>query len=78
LHIERSQARTNRAEALKGYDTVPEMELDEYPPAMFREGGAGASVRAISPSDNKGAGASLGNQLRKHPDGTRVQLVVEE
>jgi hypothetical protein len=31
-------------------------DRDEYPPAMFNEGG-GASVRKINPSDNRGAGA---------------------
>jgi hypothetical protein len=31
--------------------------------AMSREGGAGADVRYIDPSDSRGAGASVGNAL---------------
>ncbi|WP_423815646.1 NucA/NucB deoxyribonuclease domain-containing protein [Ralstonia solanacearum species complex bacterium KE056] len=50
--------------------------LDEYPPAMFKEGGAGASVRAISPRDNMSAGACIGNACRGLPDGTRVRINV--
>jgi hypothetical protein len=36
--------------------------------------GTGSSVRPVSPSDNRGAGAYLGNKLRNYPDGTRVRL----
>lgn len=43
---------------------------------MFEEGGAGASVRYIDPSDNMGAGACLGNLCRPYRDGTRVRIVV--
>ena len=77
LTVARPGADANRAESLKGLAKVPGKQLDEYPPAMFKEGGAGASVRPISPSDNMGAGASLGNQLRNVPDGTQVQIVVK-
>ncbi len=52
-------------------------ETDEYPPAMFKEGGKGANIRAISPSDNMGAGASMGNQLRNVKDGMVIKIVVE-
>jgi hypothetical protein len=61
---------------LKDFEAVPGKQLDEYPPAMFSEGGSGASVRAIDPADNMGAGASMGNQLRKYPDGTKVRMEV--
>jgi hypothetical protein len=44
--------------------------------AMFREGGSGASVRHISPRDNKGAGSSMGHQVRPYPDGTRVRIAI--
>ncbi|WP_459155653.1 hypothetical protein [Ralstonia pseudosolanacearum] len=43
---------------------------------MFKEGGAGASVRAISPRDNMSAGACIGNACRGLPDGTRVRINV--
>ncbi len=77
LTIDRAGTAGRRSEALKGIDKVPGKQLDEYPPAMFLEGGTGASVRPISPSDNMGAGASIGNQLRKYPDGTVINLIVE-
>ena len=39
-------------------------DLDEWPMAMFSEGGIGASVRSILSSDNRGAGSSIGHALR--------------
>ena len=54
LTIARPGAEANRAAAQAGHTRVPGTQLDEYPPAMFREGGAGASIRAVSPSDNMG------------------------
>jgi RHS repeat-associated protein len=77
LTIDRAGAPANRSASLSGYDKVPGRQLDEYPPAMFREGGAGASVRPISPADNMGAGASIGNQCRGLACGTQVRIVVE-
>lgn len=52
-------------------------DLDEYPPAMFQEGGAGSSVRPVSPGDKRGAGACIGNQCRGLFDGDQVKIVVE-
>ena len=75
LTIDREGARANRAAARQTCPLVPG-KLDEYPPAMFKEGGAGASVRPVDPSDNMGAGASMGNQLRIYPDGTVVIMKV--
>ena len=77
LTIERAGARSNRATSLRGHDKVPGKQLDEYPPAMFREGGAGASVRPVSPADNMGAGASIGNQCRGLACGSQVRIVVD-
>jgi filamentous hemagglutinin len=57
---------------------VPGKHLDEYPPAMFKEGGAGASVRAIKPRDNLSGGACIGNACRGLPNGTRVRIRVED
>ena len=72
LTIDRNGASDRRKEALNGQTRVPGMDLDEYPPAMFAEGGSGASVKPISPSDNRGSGASIGRQLRDYEDGTKV------
>ncbi|WP_447944470.1 RHS repeat-associated core domain-containing protein [Stenotrophomonas indicatrix] len=41
LTIDREGAKDNRRESLKGIDTVPGHDRDEYPPAMFTEGGGG-------------------------------------
>ena len=72
LTIDRAGAADRRKESLNGQTRVSGMDLDEYPPAMFAEGGSGASVRAINPSDNRGSGATIGGQLRGYPDGTKV------
>ena len=53
-------------------------DRDEYPPAMFEEGGSGASVKHINPSDNRGAGSSIGHQMSDVNDGDYVQIVVGE
>ncbi|HGC6391003.1 TPA: NucA/NucB deoxyribonuclease domain-containing protein [Cronobacter dublinensis] len=52
-------------------------DRDEFPMAMFKEGGKGASVRYINPSDNRGAGSSIANALKPFPDGTKVKIKVE-
>jgi hypothetical protein len=74
LTINRVGAEANRQESLKNINKIPGSDLDEYPPAMFKEGGSGASILPISPSDNRGAGATIGNQLRIYPDGTIVKI----
>ena len=78
LTIDREGATANRGEALDGYEKSSEFDLDEYPPAMFKEGGKGASVRAISRSDNRGAGSKIGHQLRKYPNGTKVKIIITD
>ncbi len=76
LTLDRSNAALRRAEALRGVPRVPRMDRDEYPPAVALEGGCGASVRCIGISDNRGFGASFGNQIRGLPDGARVRVEV--
>ena len=63
LHIARDQEEANREASLAPWPPRTGFDRDEYPPAMSDEGGTGASVRYIDPSDNRGAGASMGNQL---------------
>jgi len=67
---------SRRNQSLEGFGKVEGKHLDEYPPAMFKEGGKGASIRPISPSENMSTGASMGNQLRQYPDGTKVKIEV--
>ena len=74
LTIAREGAKANRRASLKGIKTIPGKDRDEFPPAMFKEGGKGADVRHISPSDNRGAGASMSHQLKGYPDGTKVKF----
>ena len=74
LTIDRKNKNDRRKDSLRGIDKVPGKDLDEYPPALFSEGGAGASVRAIKSSDNRGSGAYMGNKLRKYPDGSKIRI----
>jgi hypothetical protein len=63
LHIDRGDEDAHRDASLADYPPRTGYDRDEYPPAMSREGGAGADVRYIDPSDNRGAGATMGNAL---------------
>ncbi|MGO9567259.1 MAG: SMI1/KNR4 family protein [Desulfomonilaceae bacterium] len=74
--MDRAGAKARGREALRDFSSKPGKDRDEYSSTLFEEGGRGASVRPISPSDNRGAGASVGNQLRKHIDGTKVKIEV--
>jgi hypothetical protein len=76
LTIDRAGAAARRSESLKGHGTVAGKDRDEYPPAMFKEGGKGASVRPVTLKDNRGAGACMGAQCRGLPNGARVDLKV--
>ena len=78
ITIERPGTSSRRTQSLKGHPTVKGKDRDEYPPAFTREGGEGASVRPIDPSDNRGAGACIGNACRGLPDGTKIRIVVTE
>ncbi|MBS1813665.1 MAG: hypothetical protein JSS87_02190 [Acidobacteria bacterium] len=72
--IDRAGSASRRAQALKGVRGVAGHDRDEYPPAFAQEGGSRASVRNIQRSDNRGSGASMGNQIRNLPDGTKVKI----
>ena len=45
---------------------------------MSKEGGAGASVKLINPSDNRGSGSSISVQLRKYPNGTKYRIITTD
>jgi hypothetical protein len=83
LTIERSHARERRAQSLRHIRNRdrrpgPGHDRDEYPPAMFKEGGGSSNVRYINQHDNRGAGKSLERQLKSYRDGTRVRMVVND
>ncbi|WP_328800263.1 NucA/NucB deoxyribonuclease domain-containing protein [Paenibacillus sp. LX16] len=75
--IDRDGAEENRRESLKGYPTKKGYDRDEWPMAMCAEGGAGADIRYITPSDNRGAGSWVSHQLDKYADGTKVRFIVK-
>ncbi|MGW3273881.1 putative T7SS-secreted protein [Streptomyces kronopolitis] len=77
LTIDRDGAKDNRKQSLHGIPTRgPEkLDRDEYPPAMFEEGGLGASVKYIDRSDNRGAGSSMKGQLTGLDNGEHVTVV---
>jgi YD repeat-containing protein len=56
-------AAARRRDALRGVARFPGLDRDEYPFAFTRQGGTGASVRAIDPSANRAAGAYIRGQL---------------
>ena len=39
LTIDRDNAAARRRDSLRGIETKPGLDRDEYPPAMFQEGG---------------------------------------
>lgn len=75
--IDREGADENRKLSLRGVDTKKGYDRDEWPMAMCAEGGEGADIEYISPSDNRGAGSWVGNQLEEYPDGTLVEFIFE-
>ncbi len=75
LTIDRAGASARRADAMRGVARVPGLDRDEYPPAMFKEGGEGASVRTINRSDNRACGAFIGNQCSGLSNGQTVRIV---
>lgn len=50
--------------------------LEENTMAMFKEGGQGASIRHISPSDNRGAGAAIMQALKRYDDKIKILFKV--
>lgn len=78
MTIDRGGAAQRRRESLKNIPPVKGADRDEYPPAMFEEGGSGASVRTITPSDNRGAGSCIGQQCRGLPNGETVIIKTEK
>ncbi len=78
LTVDRGGAKANRRQSLKGHKTTPGNDRDEYPPAMFEEGGAGASVKPVKSGDNRGAGSCIGHQCCDVPDGGQVEIVTTD
>lgn len=56
---------------ITGYE-LERIDLDSISAA-----GKGASVKYISPSDNRGAGSYVGNKVGDLPNGAKFKIVVE-
>jgi len=63
LTTDYSRAALRRKDSLSGIPTMVGFDRDEYPFAMTRQGGSGASVRYVDPSLNRAAGAYVRSQL---------------
>ncbi|MCY7901977.1 DNA-entry nuclease [Bacillus inaquosorum] len=75
--IDRDGAEERREQSLKDVPPKTGYDRDEWPMAMCKEGGEGASVEYISPADNRGAGSWVGHQLTDYPDGTKVLFTIQ-
>ncbi|MBO6102755.1 MAG: hypothetical protein J6P03_05825, partial [Opitutales bacterium] len=75
--VDRQGAAQRRKQNIADKKKEPKKDRDEAPPAVFKES-TKASVRNIPAGDNRSAGAQLGNQLRKIPDGEKVKIKIEE
>ena len=74
LTVDRTGAKRRRREALRGKDTKKGMDRDESPPAVFKEGSK--SVKSIPCGDNRGSGATIGNQLRGVKNGEKAVIKI--
>ena len=74
--LDRSSAAERRKAALAEVKVSSIYDRDEWPMAVFKEGGYGSHVAYIEGHDNKGAGSSIGWQMRGFPDGSRVRVRV--
>ena len=74
----RENASDNRKVSLAGYETKKGFDRDEWPMAMFFEGGNGADIKYINPSDNRGAGSAIGKALQGYDDGYIVKIIITE
>ena len=74
--ISRKGATDRRKEAIVKIETKKGYDRDEWPMAMFKEGGSGADVKHISPSDNRGAGSSIRAALSGCKDGDTIKIEI--
>lgn len=59
---------------MKGWDCILGLDRDEFPMAMFKEGGANASIWYIDPHNNRSLGSAIGQALRQFSNGTKVSF----
>src|SRR5262249_23093193 len=61
-------ATANRRASLSGHPTKSGYDRDEWPMAATQQGGAGADIEYINPSDNRGAGSIIAAYMRNLPN----------
>lgn len=69
-------AASNRRVALRDLPTRVGFDRDEFPFAATRQGGLGALITYVTPSENRAAGAWLGNQIKLVDPGRNVLFTV--
>ena len=74
--ISRKGATDRRKEAIANTKTKKGHDRDEWPMAMFKEGGSGADIEYILPSDNRGAGSSIRAALSGCNDGDTIKIEI--
>ena len=74
--LRRTDASERRKASLSGVKASRIYDRDEWPMAVFEEGGQGANVVYVDGRDNRGAGSSISWQMRNFPDGSRVRVRV--
>jgi len=72
--IDRQGIPERRKTNMQGVETKKGMDRDESPPAVFKES-KDASVKHISSSDNRSAGAQLKNGIKGLPNGMQIILI---
>jgi hypothetical protein len=78
-HWDPDLAEARRSGTLRPYPPQSGFDRDEYPMAATQEGGPGSYVKYISPSDNRGAGRFIANQMRGVPAGTPFTIhIIDE
>lgn len=76
LTLDRDNAADRRRASLEGVRINRLYDRDEYPCAVFSEGGAGADVVYVEGRDNRGAGSFMRWQMQNMPDGAQVRIRV--
>lgn len=74
--IDRAGAAENRSKSLRDVPTKKGYDRDEYPMAFCEEGGYGADIEYILPSDNRGAGSWISHQVDELEDGMTFKIEV--
>jgi hypothetical protein len=74
FEINRPGAPVNRADSLEGIKPSSQFDRDEWPMAMFRQGGKGASVKYVDRGNNRGLGAWIAARLRGLANGATVRF----